>query len=208
MRSVTVLAIAAGLLLAGAARPALAGPSVPTPDSAAAAETSLRAPAVRTPGLPPLPLDVLRDDIGRSRLTLWIGQDRYEIRHARLEPVGVAFDPGDPRALPSRPAGGGYWEERRPSLLPSPIGWDRIDRVETMKPCALRGAIVGGLVGAAACAALFAWAAESNEEMGTGALALFALPPVGVVLGGGVGALMHHSKRIWHRVPSAPGAAR
>jgi hypothetical protein len=195
MRSARVFAVAAGLLLVGTSGPALAGSPVPAP-----------AP-------PPRPLEKLRADMGHHPVRLQIGQDRYEIRHVRLESAGVAFDPRDLLALPSRATGGPYYAEKRGSPLASPIGWDRIDRIETRQPSALRGAIWGmvalpvvalGVVAAIGDWDNFTYDADGLYEpviIGGGAV-------IGMLVGTGIGAFVHHSKRVWRRPPSAPGATR
>jgi hypothetical protein len=229
VRSVKVLAIAVGLLLACAGRPAPAGSVAPEADPAPAADTSLRRAPAAVAGTtanadpsgtdaapPPAEIAALRERVDKQSVRVFLSQDAYDIHGAGFDSRGVAFAPGDLRGVPAWDNGGSNSDFTRPAPLPSPIGWARIDRIETREPAALRGALrgalVGGLIGTAACAALFAWANQSNEELGPGVLALFALPPLGALVVGTIGAFGQHSVAVWQRdrdrSPSAPGAPR
>jgi hypothetical protein len=195
MPSVKVLVVAAGLLLAGATRPALAGSPVPDPDGAA--DTSaLRPPATAVPAPPPLPLAELRHEIGHSEIRVRVGSDLVELGSARADPAGVVFDPRDVSSYAGR---------RAP--VSSPLGWDCIHGIEARKPCALRGAVAGMLVPVA----ILGWAAASGafDSEGLGLQVIIPLEiAAGAAVGADIGALAHYWKAVWHRSPFALRAAR
>jgi len=202
MRHVASWVASATLLLALSASQLVAGAQVPASDAAVPADapaTGAPAPAVAAP---PVPLVALREDVGRHLVRLEVGQDRYELRRARLEPAGIAFDPGDLRGLPSRPAGGGYWQEKPAPALASPIGWDRVQRIQTQHSNLLRGAVVGSLLAVGMVAAI----EETNPDDTVGFFYAGAVPAL--VLGGAaIGVLTHHWKQVWRR-PTVAVAAR
>ena len=153
----------------------------------------LPAAAATAAPAPPLPLAELREDVGRNEVRLLVGQDRYKIRHVRLDPDGVTFDSGDLRGVPS----GAYYKERLPASLPSPIGWDRIDGIETRCSNTLRGTVAGALLAIGVTGAV----ASANPDATAGWFLAGAIPAA-VLVGVVVGAFTTHSKRIWQR-PSA-----
>ena len=221
MRSVKVLVVAAGLLLVGATRPALAGSS--DPDSAGAADTSsLLAPAAaadtaanpaplvtdRSPS--PAEIATLRERVNHPVVRLFIGQDAYDVRGARFDSRGVAFAPANLRGVPAWENGGPNGDHTRPAPLASPIGWDRIDRITMRKPWALRGAVKGGLIGTAIFFAVlnlgshFRLSDYGSESAG---ILLVALPPIAALTGGAMGAVRWRSESVWQRAGTDPRSA-
>lgn len=156
------------------------------------------APAATDGSPTPAEIAALRDRVDHHVARVRVGQDLYDIRGARFDDVGVAFD--SHRLRPRRAVA--YYEPR-PPLPPSPIAWDRIDRITVRKPCGLRGAIAGGVVGTAALAGIVTWWEASNVEPGP-AFFVLALPPVGATLGGAIGALTLRSESGWQRTGTAP----
>jgi len=173
--------------------PAAAGGTSPHPSAAAVAQAP-----------PSLPLGVLRDDIGRHEIRLRVGGDLYEIRDARLEPSGIAFDAGRLRTLSSGASAGARDRGGRASPASSPIGWDRIDRVEARMPSTLRGAIWGMALLPTVLLAVRALEGADITDFGALGGAAAAGVPIGAFVGGGVGAFVHHSKLEWDRSMSAP----
>lgn len=199
-------------LLAGVARPALAGP--PAPDSATAADTSstttveghLRATQSLTEATPSSrSLDLLRTRVGRRVVRVSAGHDDYEFSRARFERSGVVFSTAGSEGLPR-------WAAEGEAQASSPIAWDRIDRIQAWKPCGLRGALIGGLVGAAAYTVILSQARADGDEVGFGAILLLPLVPLAAVLGSAVGAFQQRLEPVWQREfdrsAPAPGAHR
>jgi hypothetical protein len=221
VRNVRVLAIAAALLLACAAGPACAGSPVAAPDSAWTTDTALlRAPAAATDtaaipaasvsdGAPsPAEIVTVRERVNHPVVRVFRGQDAYDVRGARFDSRGVAFVPANLRGVPAWDNGGPYGDYTRPARLASPIGWDRIDRITMRKPCALRGAVVGGLVSTAAAVAIFGRATRYGEgELGT-LVSVLVLPALGGLVGGAIGAFRWRSEPVWQRAGTEPGSAR
>jgi hypothetical protein len=202
-------------LLVGATRPALADSPVSAPDSAwTAGSALLRAPAAAvdtvanlapsvSDGAPsPAEIVTMRERVDHPVVRLFIGQDAYDVRRARFDSGGVAFASGNLRGVPAWENGGPNGDHTRPAPLASPIGWDRIDRITMRKPWALRGAVQGGLIGAAVFFAVlklgshFAVDDYVNESAG---ILLIALPPIAALTGGAIGASRWRSQSVWQR---------
>ena len=187
---------------AGAARPGLARSTAIAPGPAGAALP--RGEASAAP--PPTMLGILGADLASRPVRLWIGPDGYEIRRVRLEPGGVAFDTGDLRELPSRAAGATGGDAPRLAPPASPIGWDRLDCIETRRPSGRRGAAWGMvLLPATILVAEMATGDRSGNALG-GAVLICA--PVGALIGAGVGQFVPHSEREWERSAPEPAAHR
>ena len=217
MRSVKVLAIAAWVLLACTARPARADSLVPALDSAVVADTSsLRPPAAAAPVAPrtPSPAEIatLSERVDHHVARIHLGRDAWDIRGARFEPGGVTFSPGDLQGVAAGDNGGRDDDFTQPAPLASPVGWDRIDRIEVRKPCGTGGALVGAVVGAAFYTAIIGLAGVGGAEVGFGAVVLLPLVPLGAVIGSAIGASVQRSESVWpretDRSASAPGAHR
>jgi hypothetical protein len=223
--SAPVVGACAGALLGGtvlatwpiAWRPASAEWSVPVADSAGATDaSSVQSAAAATPAAPrtPSPAEIatLGERVDHHVARVHLGGSAYDIRGARFESGGVAFAPDALRRVPAWDDGQPDDDLKQPAPPASPISWDRMDKVEVRKPCGTRGALAGGLIGAAAGAAIFAWAYHIDPELGPGILGVFALPPLGVVIGGVIGASVRRSEPVWQRETdrsaSAPGAHR
>ena len=198
-------------------RPALAGSPVPPADFAGATDaSSLQALTAAPPAAPrtPSPVEIatLSERVDRHVARVHLGESAYDIRGARFESGGVAFTPGDLRGVAAWDNGGPNGDDTRPAPLASPIGWDHIDRIQVRKPCGLRGALVGAVVGAAAYTAILGWASHNGDEVGFGALVLLPLVPLGAGLGSAVGASVQRSEPVWQRETdrsaSAPVAPR
>src|SRR5512143_2916217 len=148
--------LAAGvcLSLAGIACPVLADPpagAASPPDTTAGSAAGAASPVT---DVAPSPAEIvaLRMRVGDHTARVRLGEYAYDIRGARFEPAGVAFDPGRLYVA----SGGAYYERGpRPS---SPIAWDRIDRITVRKPCGTRGAVVGAVVGLRGMVALAVYA--------------------------------------------------
>lgn len=158
----------------------------------------------------PAEIGVLRERLGRHVARVRVGAESYDVRDARFDAGGLTFAPGDARPLDR-------WESRgrtgvlvTPGPLSSPVGWDRIEGVTVRKPCGWRGALVGGVVGAAAYGTIVALVDDSNSE-GMEVLVLLPLPAVTALLGAGLGSLVHRSEPGWVRgggpAPPRAGAA-
>jgi len=193
------------------ARASRGGPVAPAggPVGAGGADT-LAAPPTAVRVQPLLPLGVLRDNIGRHAIRLRVGEDRYEIRDARLEPSGIAFDAGRLRTLPSSASAGIRDRGSQVPPVSSPIAWDRINRIEVRVPSALRGATWGMIL---LPVALWLWAGTGVHTGGGSDLvslggAVLVGVPMGALVGAGAGALVHHSKLEWDRSASAHPAPR
>lgn len=231
VRSVKILAIAAGLLLACAAGPASADSPVPAPDSVWTADTALlRTPAAATDtaanpapsvsdGAPsPAEIATMRERVnypitvrGRVKhpitiIRVFLGRDAYDVRGARFDSRGVAFAPGNLRGVPAWDNGGSNGDGTRPAPLASPIGWDRIERITMRKPCGARGALVGAVAGGVAYAAICGWVRQSNGEVGMEGLVLLPLAPLGALLGSAFGAFRWRSEPVWRRAGTDPGS--
>jgi hypothetical protein len=155
----------------------------------------------------PAGIPTLRGRADHNPLRVFLGQDAYASRGAALDSTGVAFAPGDLRGVPARDNGGTNGDYTRPAPLASPIGWDRIDRIDVRKSCGLRGALVGGLIGAAAFGGIVGLASRNGGEIGLGFLLLIWLPPAGAVLGGAAGSTQRRSETVWERAKNDPGSA-
>ena len=198
-------------------RPASAGSPVPTGDAGGATDaSSLQAPAAAPPAAPrtPSPAEIatVRERVAHHDARIHLGGNAYDIRGAGFESGGVTFTPGDLHGVPAGDNGGPDDDFTQPAPLASPIGWDRIDRIQVRKPCGLRGALAGAVVGAAAYTAILSWASHNGKEVGFGALVLLPLVPLGAGLGSAVGASAQRSEPVWQRETdrsaSAPGAHR
>lgn len=196
--------VAAAMLMAislGIGRPPGAAFAVasPVPAVAVADSAAKTTPTLAEAAPSAAEIATLRSRVGDGVARVRIGADAYDIRAARFTAEGVAFGRGDLRGVPGWDRGMSNGDDTRSAPLASPIGWDRIDRITVRKPCGLRGAVVGGLLGTAACGAVFALAARNGDDMGMGALAVLALPPMGAFLGGAVGMLQRRSAPGWQR---------
>ena len=223
--SAPVIGACAGALLGGtvfatwpiAWRPASAGSPVPTGEAAVATDTpSLQPAAAASPAAPRIPspaeIATLSERVDHHVARIHLVESAYDIRGARFESGGVAFAPGELRAVPAGDNGKPDDDSTQLAPLASPISWDRIGRIAVRKPCGTRGALAGGLVFTAAGAAIFGLAYHSDPELGPGILGVFALPPLGAVIGGAIGAVGRRSEVVWpregDRSPLPPPAPR
>jgi hypothetical protein len=143
------------------------------------------------PAPPPLPLgDLVRAAEGRD-VRLLVDGGYLEVARARISSAGVAVGPDAPSGI---------------SAAPHPaIGWGRIDRIQTRRSSALRGAVVGALLSGAIVGA--AVSRSANTE-GLGLMVIVPLEiAVGPVVGALLGAGVHHWGTLWQRSPSPPGKA-
>ncbi len=196
MRTGSRLSAAAVMLVAIVTQVAPPSGAVAVADPAGApADSAARQAAVAT-ATPPSADDLayLARRVGGNDVRVWARAEAYEISHPRFDLTGVAFRPDDVMGIRHR---AGSPSGSRPAT--SPIAWQRIQSIQALKPCGLRGALVGGLVGTALMASAFGWAAHENEEVGIAGLALLTLPPAGVVVGGMLGAFVTRSETVWPR---------
>jgi len=207
MRTIGILALAAGLALAGTAFPGVARAQRASRDSAAV-DTST------TPAAPPLPVDLLRRELGSGAMRVRLGDHLFVLRHASLGADGVSFEPGDLGGRATPVPGAPYWMEKRPAAPASPIPWDRIDRVECRKSSAVRGALAGMVLLPAALVVQLA-ATDQLDELSQGDMAGFGQAvvfgggaTVGAAVGALVGSFLPHWERVWSRPVAGTGAAR
>jgi hypothetical protein len=144
------------------------------------------------PAPPPLPLaELIRGAEGRDVRLLVNGED-IVVARARISAAGIALGPDDLRGASATPH--------------SPYGWDRIDRIQTRRSSALRGALLGALVSGAIVGV--AVSRSANTE-GLGLMVIVPLEiAVGPVVGALLGANTRHWGTLWQRSPSTPGKAR
>jgi hypothetical protein len=139
-------ALLALCLLAGAARPALAGS--PAPSSAGAADTSstirVEEPSRATRSLTEVTpstrsLALLRTQAGRRVVRVSTGKDDYEFSRARYESSGVVFSPGGREGMP-------LWAGEDASSISSPIPWERIESIRVRHSHGAGAAVTGALL--------------------------------------------------------------
>ena len=184
------------------------------PDSTAATAGTVAIAAPPLAGAPP-PAEIatLRERVDHHQVRVHLGPSAYDIRGARFDAAGVGFAPTDLRCVPGWDSGArGDDSFAVPAALASPIGWDRIDRIEVRKPCGTRGALVGGLVGTALYGTMVMLAPQSGGEVGMAALFGLVLVPLGALLGAGIGAGGRRGESVWERPgsgsPSVPQPLR
>lgn len=219
MRIVKVLVVAAGLLLAGIARPALAGSrvagssgaadttSLPVP--AAVADTAAsEAPAATDEAPSPAQLATLRERVDRHGVRVFLGKDAYDIRGARFDSWGIAFAPAACRASPPGTTAAPTATTRDPGRSPRRSAGAASTASKRGSPVLCMARSWGGLMGTVACAALIV---RANDELGPASFTL-ALPPIAALFGGAIGATRWDSAPAWNhtgtRSSSAPGTPR
>jgi hypothetical protein len=187
------------------------------PDSIALAEDSgLHALERADRKARPVTLGGLHGMIGGKTVRVRLGEDAFVIQNARPEPSGLAFTPGDLSGVPAPLPGAEYYMVRWPVRPASPIGWDRIDRIEVRRPSAVRGAAIGLAVTSALVVGLRACDYEGPgfEGFGSGGDIPFTVVgsvyvATGAIVGAGIGALAPtHWKRVAHRASPAAGTGR
>jgi hypothetical protein len=144
------------------------------------------------PAPSPLPLvDLIRAAEGRD-VRLLVNGENIVVARARISAAGIALGPDALRGA---------------SAIPHPpYGWERIDRIQTRRSSALRGALVGTLLSVAVAGV--AMSASTNSE----GLGLQVIVPLEIAAGAVVGALLgagaSHWGTLWQRSPSAPRKPR
>jgi hypothetical protein len=144
------------------------------------------------PAPPPLPLvDLIRAAEGRD-VRLLVHREDIVVARARISAAGIALGPDALRGASTAPH--------------PPYGWDRIDRIQTRRSSALRGALLGALVSGTIVGV--AVSRSANTE-GLGLMVIVPLEiAVGPVVGALLGASTSHWGTLWQRSPSTPGKAR
>ena len=172
-----------------------AGAGVATASTCAEASAATSPDSAVTP--PPSPgsspsaaeLDLVRQRVGTHTVRAQVGALAYDFRGARFDSIGMYFDPR--RSSDATP-------------LSSPVAWDRIQRIDVLKPCGTRGAVIGGAIGSALCVSLLMLIAATNDDPGPGALGILALPPIGIGAGGLVGLMIQRKEPAWDRATPLP----
>ena len=215
MRRVRIFAVVAGLSLASATSPAVAGSPVLAAGATEVADTSSRrAPADAPPAVSWAPsrdtLDALRVRVGDRAIQVWNGDDHVGIRHASLDSSGVRFEIWKQDYAPwvyegwgidaPRSEGGGAAPQRS-----SRIPWSAVGRIETQQSRVLLGAAAGTLVGLGALGL-----ASSTTGMWSDMSALVLAPAIVVsfgLLGSVVGGLAPGRTLVWKRQAAAPSTS-
>ena len=204
VRSVKVLVVAAAMLLACTARPALAGPPVVAADTSST--VGAEGPSRAAPSLSEAPpstgsLAQLRARAGRRVVRVSVGEDDCKLSHARFESSGVVFSSGGREGM-------SLWAGAGESPRSSPIPWDRVNCIRVQHSHVALGAVTGALLGS--------WVVARTIHQGTGydeiaAAGVVVLTPLAGLVGASVGALLGGSAFatwpiVWQRAPGQHGA--
>jgi hypothetical protein len=142
-------------------------------------------------------LSAMRHRVSGRVVRVWVGHDGYDIRRARIDPIGVVFAVENERGVPAWQSRGANGDNTRPLPIRSPIPWDRIERLETRHSSAARGATYGAwILGAACYAASYAYFHDSDQQ---GFLLVSTVGGfvAGAIVGGAVGGCSTHSEALW-----------
>jgi hypothetical protein len=142
-------------------------------------------------------IETIRECANRKSLRMRVGADWFTVRRARIDSMGVAFDPeaiegkarwiGDDKVLSTPPA--------------SPIRWGAIDRIECRKGAVGRGATLGALI-APLGYMLIRKSMRSNHASTDDEADIFVeigLVPVGALVGALWGASHPGGEPLWQR---------
>jgi len=145
-------------------------------------------------------LAAIRRSPGRHSVRIHLERNRYEVKHARFDSMGVWFEQDD-QFSSGRWSGG---EKLKPQPLTPPVPWSQIERIDASRSGIARGATLGAL---GLAVAILAWPPAHAGEDWAAFYALISLP-VGALAGGIVAAVRPNWIRVWNSPYPAGHASR